>query len=184
MSYLPYLEAGGRGHLVTPPFLPNHPCIPPANVRLPPLPSLPARNPRCVSRLTLSGKRGSPRHSPHPLRPPILTYPFQDGRKGSGKTRKIVRKISRPIDGENSIFSPFASRVREHVASTSSSRVHVREMKTARRKSEIASRGGRCSRSKILATLRPVEHACDLNPRSDLITETLATLGHAKNRRK
>lgn len=36
MSYFPYF-VGGRGHLVTPPFLPNLSCIPPANVRLPPL---------------------------------------------------------------------------------------------------------------------------------------------------
>ncbi|EZA59898.1 hypothetical protein X777_16101 [Ooceraea biroi] len=40
MSYFPYF-VGGRGHLVTPPFLLNPPCIPPANVRLPPLPPLP-----------------------------------------------------------------------------------------------------------------------------------------------
>ncbi|KAL0123761.1 hypothetical protein PUN28_005930 [Cardiocondyla obscurior] len=48
MSYFPYF-ASVRGHLVTPPFLSNPPCIPPANVRLPPPPSLPPHNPRSPS---------------------------------------------------------------------------------------------------------------------------------------
>ncbi|XP_036146179.1 uncharacterized protein LOC118646731 [Monomorium pharaonis] len=75
MSYFPYF-ASGRGHLVTPPFLSSPPCIPLANVRLPPPPSLPPRNPRSPSSYPLWKMRLPTPFAPPPLYT-ILTYPLQ-----------------------------------------------------------------------------------------------------------